>query len=205
MDATFTIPYRELARLITVALPSVGTEPMLPVYMQVRLREAHGKIIAEATDRYTLMRVRGESEVPAGLSFGLPATTWRKVLAMFKPPLLDAAVTFELSGESVTIAPAQPKLMPDAPSGASFATTGSGWTDFDGMGLMGGLSKDPAGSAGITPSYLRRVPLGDGNCAVVANGPNKPAYILGEDWMLLIMARRDVDTAGRIKSWAVSE
>lgn len=193
---TLTIPYSELQRLITVAAKSAGTEPLLPVFMQVRLVEHDGHIEAIATDRYTIARVRGQAEAPKGLEFGLTVADWRNLLTVYKPRRRgEVTLALRVLADRVTVTRAEGVLAGPSDVEATYPVVEGAFPKLGHIyaGLNDVESRATTEPTTIAANLLARIPAEgwrEGGVSIIARGPGKPAYAVGGDWLLVIMPLR---------------
>lgn len=192
---TLTIGYAELQRLITVAAKSAGTEPLLPVFMQVRLVEHDGHIEAIATDRFTIARVRGQAEAPKGLEFGLTVADWRNLLTLYKPRRrVEVTLAIRVYADKVTVTRAEGVLAGPSDVEATYPLVEGAFPKlghiYDGLHDVESRTAEPTM---IAANLLARIPAEtwrEGGVSIITRGPGKPAYMVGGDWLLVLMPIR---------------
>lgn len=207
---TLTIGYAELQRLITVAAKSAGTEPLLPVFMQVRLVEHDGHIEAIATDRYTIARVRGQAEAPKGLEFGLTVADWRNLLAVYKPRRrVEVTLAIRVYADKVTVTRAEGVLAGPSDVEATYPLVEGAFPKlghiYDGLNDVESRTTDPTT---IAAHLLARLPGNDwrdGGVSLILRGEGKPAFAAGPDWLFVIMPLRGADSSQHVDPWVPAE
>lgn len=203
---TITIKHAELNRLVTVASKCVGTDPYLPVFEQVRLRSRNGLVEAMATDRFAIAWVRGESEFPADVEFGLKLADWKHLLGLYRPARRsDVTLNLDVTDDKLTVSRSEGILFGPADVTASYPLVKGASPKLD--HLLPDLSKTDARSSDplpMSPKQLAKLPA-DREAVFVPGLPGKPSWIVGDDYCICLMGLR-VDAAlvaERVSAWTV--
>ena len=186
-ETTFSIAHHDLARLVGIVGPSVGTDALLPIFTCLHLSEHEGRIEVAATDRYTFAVARGVAKVPDGMDFVLPLKSVRHILATFEPGYPTTAdLAFAVGQSVVHVATTEPDIdrIATAVTYNKFPEAFPVTRHFD---IAPSDDMSP-----LDPAYMHRLPTLNHNEPAMfrAGGPGKVSAVYGPDWVIYIMAMR---------------
>lgn len=192
-----TIPVSEFRRLVTLATPFAGKDPILPVFMTIRFDTRNGYLTAAATDRYRMIIAR--TRCGGDFHALIPVEACKRIATTFKPDRRtqpDISLT-ERAGQVEVSLTGTVSGISDAD--LTVAQYEGEWPKIE-MVFQKVLDAEPARTA-LNTTLLHDVPkttMGEGAVFIPA-GNGKPALIVSRDWIVAQQALGHVEDP--LESW----
>ncbi len=189
----------ELARIVTIAKPFTSNKDFF-IFGGIRFFARGGKLWAEATDRYAIVRVSSDVNAPDGLSVNLAATDCAQILARFRPrrgksvklriTIIDGLAVVKLAEGALAIG--EDAYLTLRPLDGIYP-------DMD--RLFAELAEgDPSCErVMLDPKNLAKLPEPAGMKTI---GAMRPVGFYGDDWAALVQPMRAASADDPSKRWA---
>lgn len=205
MSTKINLTAKDLAGLLRPVLPHAGKADTLPILSTVYITSEPGRLIATATDRYTLgIQRRSVEGVKPGLRAALPTEAVKTMLKMFRVTRSynpDLTLTFE--DHKVTVEAVGFALDGMTEARVAFHLAQGEYPAASIAGLV--KAKRGSGDAGLNPTFLARFGAAqtEGEPMIVKTGGSQsPTYItVGVDFIGLIMPMRGATTEVEPADW----
>lgn len=196
---TILISLGEFARIVNVAKPFTSNKDFL-ILGGIRFFTRGGKLWAEATDRYAIVRVSSDVNAPDGLSVNLAATDCAQILARFKPRRGESVrLRITLIDGLAVVKLAEGALAIGEDASLTLRPLDGNYPDMD--RLFNELAEGDHSPERVMfdPKDLAKLPE---PAHMKTIGAMRPVGFYGDDWAALIQPMRVTTTDDPSKRWA---
>lgn len=212
-DTTITIDAAALTRLVTITAPFVDG-PLMERLNSIHLQTRDGRLHAEATNRYAIMRARTEpAKHPGGVNILVPAKPLVGAIKLFKPRRgTKLTLTCTVTDDTLTIAVDDGITNTGFTPSTTIPLRNEYLSSFPSMdGIMSEINDVPdqerASELGISPRLLRLLPDPQDSytpALFLMGKPGRPMAVYTDEWFAIAMPmRRDPAAEEQIRGgWA---